>query len=347
MAAPLRLIVAVTIFSITMLSLGLSVPAERLFVNVMKGLGVVAFTWVVLRLIDLFGGVAERRLEQRGQRSATSVVPLARNTFKGIVIALAVLAALDSIGFDVTALIAGLGVGGLAFALAAQKTLENLFGGATLIADRPVQVGEFCRFGDKVGVIEEIGMRSTRIRTLDRTVVTVPNAEFSSMQLENFTRRDKIWFHPRIGLLYDTSPDQLRYVLVEIRKMLYAHPRVDEDPARARFVEFGSSSLDIDIFAYVLATDYGDYLEVAEDLNLRIMDIVKEGGTSFAFPSTTAYLAKDGGVDAERTRAAEETVRGWRERGELFLPGFPREKIEELDDTLDYPNRGSALRGEK
>ena len=189
-------------------------------------------------------------------------------------------------------------------------------------------------------------MRSTRVRTLDRTVVTVPNAEFSSLQLENFTRRDKIWYHPRIGLLCETTPDQLRYVLVEIRKMLYAHPRVDEDPARARFVNFGSSPLDIDIFAYVLATDYGDYLEVAEDLNLRIMDIVKESGTSFASPSTTAYLAKDGGVDAEKTRAAEETVRGWRERGELFLPGFPREKIEELDDTLDYPNRGSALRGD-
>jgi MscS family membrane protein len=118
---------------------------------------------------------------------------------------------------NVTALIAGLGVGGIAVALAAQKTLENLFGGITLYADRPVRVGDFCRFGDRVGTVEEIGLRSTRIRTLDRTLVSVPNAEFSNLHLENYTARDRIWYHPTIGLRYETTPDQLRFVLVEVR----------------------------------------------------------------------------------------------------------------------------------
>jgi MscS family membrane protein len=342
---PLRLVVALGVFSIGALSLGLSVPAQALFANVEKALAIVAVTWLLLRLIDVFGQVMQRRLEQSGQGAATALIPLGRKSVKVVLVALATLAALDTFGFEVTALIAGLGVGGLAVALAAQKTLENLFGGATLIADRPVRVGDFCRFGDKIGTVEAIGLRSTRVRTLDRTVVTVPNAEFSSMQLENFAQRDKIWFHPRLGLRYETTPEQIRYVLVEIRKMLYSHPKVDADPARVRFVNFGAFSLDLDIFAYILATDYSEYLEVAEDVNLRIMDIVEASGTGFAFPSSTTYLAKDDGLDAEKTRAAEETVRQWRAREELYLPSFPAEKIAELDDALDYPPKGSPRRG--
>jgi MscS family membrane protein len=342
---PLRLVAAVGVFSIGALSLGLSVPAQQLFANVEKALAIAAVTWLLLRLIDVFGQVVQRRLEESGRAAATALIPLGRKSVKVALVALAALAALDTFGFEVTALIAGLGVGGLAVALAAQKTIENLFGGATLIADRPVRVGDFCRFGDKIGTVEAIGLRSTRVRTLDRTVVTIPNAEFSSMQLENFAKRDKIRFHPRLGLRYETTPEQIRYVLVELRKMLYSHSKVDADPARVRFVNFGDFSLDLDIFAYILATDYSEYLEVAEDVNLRIMDIVAASGTGFAFPSSTTYLAKDDGVDAEKTRGAEETVRQWRAREELYLPSFPAEKIAELDDTLDYPPKGSPQRG--
>jgi MscS family membrane protein len=294
-----------------------------------------------LRLTDVLADVIDAKLVQRGNQGTTALIPLGRKTVKAIIIGIAILASLDSFGFDVTALIAGLGVGGLAVALAAQKTIENLFGGATLIADRPVSVGDFCRFGDKVGTVEEIGMRSTRIRTLERTIVTVPNAEFASLHLENFGKRDRMRYSPELGLLYATTPDQLRYVLVELRRMLYSHPKVLNDPARVRFVRFGSSSLDIEIFAYVDATDFSEYLGIAEDLNLRIMDIVAESGTGFAFPSSTTYLAKDDGTDPERTRRAETTVREWIDRGELYLPGFPEEQIEAAAKTLEYPGRGA------
>jgi MscS family membrane protein len=344
---PARLFVALGIFSVLVLALGLSVVAQSFITETEKALAVVSVAWLVLRLIDVLDGVVVSRLKARGQQSATQFVPLGRKTIKVIVVAFAALAALDSFGFDVTALIAGLGIGGLAVALALQKTLENLFGGATILADRPVQVGDFCRFGDKVGTVEEIGLRSTRVRTLDRTLVTVPNAEFSTIQLENFAKRDKIWFHPVIGLRYETTPEQLRYVLVEIRKMLYAHPRVDPEPARIRFTRFGAYSLDLEIFAYVEATDYGEYLEISEDLNLRIMDIVEAAGTGFAFPSNTTYVAKDEGLDADRVRAAEEEVQAWRGRQELFLPGFPEERIRELADTLDYPPEGSPMRSKE
>ena len=131
-------------------------------------------------------------------------------------------------------------------ALAPEKTLENFIVGITLYVDQPVRVGAFCRFGGTVGTVEEVGLHSTRVRTLDRTVVTVPNAEFSSLQIENFVRRDRIWYHPTIHLHYETTPDQNRYILVEVHRMLYAHPKVDPASAHIRLVGFGDCSLTLE-----------------------------------------------------------------------------------------------------
>jgi MscS family membrane protein len=254
---------------------------------------------------------------------------------------LAFVAILDGFGFSVTALIAGLGVGGIAVALAAQKTIENLFGGISLYGDRPVRVGDFCSFGDKIGTVEEIGIRSTRVRTLDRTLITIPNAEFSNLQLENYAKRDRMRLFAMIGVRYETTPEQLRYILVEIRKLLYAHERVTPDPARIRFVGFGAYSLDLEIFAYVDTSDWNEFLGVREDIYLRIMDIIEASGTGFAFPSQTLYLGRDGGLSAERAGEVAEEVQGWRDRREIFLPNFPAERIAALENTLAYPAEGS------
>ena len=251
-------------------------------------------------------------------------------------------AVLHSFGVNVITVLAGPGVGGITVALAAQKTLENFIGGITLYADQPVRVGEFCRFGGTLGTVEEVGLRSTRVRTLDRTVVTIPNSEFSNQQIENFARRDRVWYHPTIHLRYETTQDQIRYVLVEVHRMLYAHPKVDSASARIRFVGFGHSSLDLEVFSYVTVIDYEEYIEVAEDLNLRIMDIVTAAGSSFALPSQTTYLEEGRGLDLDRARGVEVQVQEWRERGELWLPSFPQEKIAEINYTLDYPVGGSA-----
>jgi MscS family membrane protein len=270
------------------------------------------------------------------------LLPVVRKSVKILIATFAGVAVLHSFGVNIIAVLAGLGVGGIAVALAAQKTLENFIGGITLYADQPVRVGEFCRFGGTVGTVEEVGLRSTRVRTLDRTVVTIPNAEFSNLQIENFARRDRIWYHPTIRLRYETTPDQIRYVLVEVHRMLYAHPKVDSASARIRFAGFGNASLDLEVFSYVTVTDYGEYLEVAEDLNLRIMDIVAAAGSRLAFPSQTAYLEEGRGLDPDRAQAAEAQVQAWRERRELWLPRVPREKIAEIENTLEYPPDGSA-----
>ena len=295
-------------------------------------------------VMGVLSRIAADQLLARGRAAAVPMVPLGAKAAKGVVLVFVGLAMLQNLGVNVTGILAGLGIGGLAVALAAQKTVENLFGGMTLTLDQPVRVGDFCRFGDRIGTVEEIGLRSTRVRTLDRTVVTVPNGEFAGLQLENFSRRDRIWLHPTIGLRYETTPDQLRHVLVEIRKMLYAHPLVHPDPVRIRFVGFGAYSLDLEIFAYVRATDYGEFLAVQEDVYLRIMDIVAASGTGFAFPSQTTYFARDTGLDPARQRAAEAEVRAWREHRELYLPEFPPERVAALHATLEYPPAGSPPR---
>jgi MscS family membrane protein len=339
---PARLATALAVFTTGALGLGLAVPVHAFLAGVVKALVIITLAWLLIRLTDLMAAVARERLTIAGRTAAIGMVPLGTKVVKVFLLTLTGLAVLQNLGINVTGVLAGLGIGGLAIALAAQKTVENLFGGVSLIVDQPVRVGDFCRFGNKLGTIEEIGLRSTRVRTLDRTVIAVPNAEFSSLQLENFARRDKVWFSAQLGLRYETTPDQLRWILVELRKLLYAHPRVDPDPARVRFVGFGAYSLDLEIFAYVTTTDFGEFLAIRQDIYLRIMDVVAASGTGFAFPSQTTYLGRDGGRDAARSEKAEAEVQAWRERGELYLPDFPPEAIASLSATLPYPPSGAA-----
>jgi MscS family membrane protein len=234
----------------------------------------------------------------------------------GIVGAMALLAVgADRLGLPVYGIIAGLGVGGLAIALAAQPTIENLIGGMNLFADKPVRVGDLCRYGDALGTVEAIGIRSTRIRGTDRTLTTIPNAVLAKMPIVNLTRRDRMLIQTVVGLRYETTPEQLRYVLERIRELLLGHPRVHRDPVRVRFVGFGGSSLDVEVFAYVTTSDWGEFLGIREEILLRVMDIVEQSGTAIAFPSRTLYLGRDRAPDAAKAEAAEARVRAWRDRG--------------------------------
>ena len=343
-ALPFRLYLAVWIFALSAFFLGVSIVARKQF-----GLGaeIVAWmsvAWLLWRIIDGLSEASVERMSKSGHVGALSAVSFFRRFGKGALLVVVVVATLDTLGVDVTAGLAALGIGGLAVALGAQKTVENFVGSLTLIADQPIRVGDFCRFGDTLGTVEDIGMRSTRVRTLQRTVVAIPNGDFSSLQIENYSRRDRFWFHPTLGLRYETTPDQIRNLLVELRSLLYAHPCVDPDPARVRFLGLGEDSLKLEIFAYVHAKDYGGFLEIQEDLTLRIMEIVAAGGASFAFPSRTLYLAQDPAIPRENVGAAEARVRQWSSDGELQLPAFHGDRIAALRNTLVYPPPGSAIR---
>jgi MscS family membrane protein len=252
------------------------------------------------------------------------------------------IAGLRDLGVDAIPLLGGLGVGGLAVALAMRPTLENLISGIILFSDKPVREGDFCSFGSHMGTIENIGVRSVRVRGRDRTIIAIPNAKFADMELINWSKCDRMLIRTTLNLRYETSEDQLRHVLIGIREMLLAHPRLAPSPARARFIGFGESSLNIDLMAHALTSDWNEFHAIREDVYLRTMEIVRTSGTSFAFPSQTIYFGRDSGLDSAATEAAEKEIRALREAGGLPFPYHAQSRIDVLDDTLDYPPRGSV-----
>jgi MscS family membrane protein len=233
--------------------------------------------------------------------------------------------------------LAGLGIGGIAIAFAAQKTLENLFGGISVLADEVIRVGDYCRFADRTGTVEDISLRSTRVRTDARTELSIPNGALATMNIENFTRRDKILFNPVLAIRYETSADQLRYLLAEVRRMLYGHPKVEAGSSAIRFANFDNSALRLEIFSYVLTRDSDEFNAIREDLLLRIMDIVENSGSSFAFPSQTLYLSRDSGLDKDKTAAAEQQVRQWRDQHNLPFPDFAPADKSAFRGSIVYP----------
>jgi MscS family membrane protein len=216
-----------------------------------------------------------------------------------VIVTVALLVWLDNLGLAST-ILAGLGVGGIAVALAAQRTFEDMFGAAILFLSQPVRIGDFGRFGSTLGTVEEIGLRATRIRTLDNTVMTFSNADLSRMPIENFTAREKMWYHPRISLPYETGRETVRTIIDRIGTLLRLDPRVFADSARIRFVEIGSYALHLDVFAYVKERDYAQYLAIAEELNFAIMKIVEDVGARLARRHRTSTLILDGTVPAVR-----------------------------------------------
>ncbi|WP_147164777.1 mechanosensitive ion channel family protein, partial [Pararhodospirillum oryzae] len=339
---PLRVCLAVWLFAFGGIHLGVSVIARQVLGWAAEMVGWVGLAWFLWRIVDAVGAASIERSARQRKVGALAALRFFRRASKGVVIGGATIIILDAFGVDVSAGLAALGIGGLAVALGAQKLIENLVGSLMLIADRPIREGDFCRFGGTMGTVEDIGMRSTRIRTLNRTVVTVPNGALSALEIENYSRRDMFWFHPILSLRLETTPDQIRHLLVTLRDLLYAHPRVDPDPARVRFLGLGADALKIEIFAYVHAEDYSDFLEVQEDLTLQVMDRVRASGAAFALPSQTLYMGRDSSPDPAARAAAEAQVKAWRETNTLPLPRFPEPRIEGLKGTVPYPPAGSA-----
>lgn len=340
---PVKLIVLVLVLHTVAYSvLALPVLARQVLIRIASVVAIGAVAWLLTRIVELAGQLALERVKRIERPGGTAVVHLVRRLAKASVLGLAVLFVLQSAGINLTALLAGVSVVGIAIALAAQKTLENLFGGIMIITDEPVRVGDYCKFGTQAGTVEDIGLRSTRFRTPERTVIAVPNGQLAAMSLENLSLREKILFHPTVGLRGETTADQLRVALAEMRAMLYGHPMVETATARARLVKFGESSLDVEVFAYVKTRDYAEYLSVREDLLLRIMDIVEASGTGLASPTQTVYVGKDAGLDAERGRAAAEKVADWRKKGALPFPDFHPDEIAAMENKIPYPPSESS-----
>jgi len=300
------------------------------------------FFWFLQRVASLTMQRLRIHAISVGRVGTGTLMVLADRLLRALVVITALLSILAIMGFNLTTVLAGLGIGGIAIAFAAQKTLENLFGGISVLADDVIRVGDYCRFADRTGSVEDIGLRSTQVRTDARTQLSIPNGALATMSIENFTRRDKIQFAPVLAIRYDTSAEQLRYLLAEIRRMLYAHPKVESDTATIRFANFDASALRVELSSYVLTRDSNEFIAIREDLLLRIMDIVKNSGTAFAFPSQTLYFSRDSGLDKEKAAAAEQQVQRWRDQHQLPFPDFAPAEKPGFRGSITYPPPGSA-----
>lgn len=308
---------------------------------------VVGVAWLVLGILSRGMERLRDRAIARGSTGTGSLVLLGQRVLKALVILSAALTVLGVLGFNMTTALAGLGIGGLAIGFGAQKTIENLFGGVSLLWDEVIRVGESCNFNGRVGVVEDISLRSTRIRTMERTELSIPNGSLATMNVENLSRRDKFLFNPKIGLRYETTPDQLRCLLAEARRMLYEHPKVETATARIRLSGLEDRWLALEVFSYILTRDAAEFTAIREDILLRLMDIVTEAGTGFAFPSHTVYLGQDPGVAKEKAERAAERVRKWREQKQLPFPDFAPTDISDFRDSLPYPMPEAAVNNQK
>ncbi|MDP4576351.1 mechanosensitive ion channel family protein [Qipengyuania profundimaris] len=290
---PLSLYLAVLTFYATAGDLGVSIVARQTLLRYAAIVAWIALAWFALRLVDAIARVVTGQMHRAERRQAVTIVSFLRRGAKVFLLAIAFVAVLDTVGLDVTTGIAALGIGGLALALGAQKTIENLVGSVTLIADKPVQVGDAAQIGEVFGTVEDIGMRSTLVRTLNRTLVSIPNGYLASERIENYALRDRFLFHQTIGVTYDTDAKQMERLLGELRTIIADDGHILDDDARVRFHGFGDSALQIEIFAYFNTRSYPESLAMQETLLFAIMRKLDELGIAFAFPTQTIHLQND------------------------------------------------------
>jgi MscS family membrane protein len=270
--------------------LALLPEAHRTARSFLGGVATLAVFWALWRSVDVWAQFLMERPWARDSSSARSLLSVTRNFAKVFVAVGGLVAALAALGYPVATVLAGLGIGGLALAFGAQKTIENLFGSVALAADQPFRVGDFVKIEDFTGNVERIGMRSTQVRTVDRTLISLPNGKLADMRIEDFASRDRIRLAATVGLACGTTEEQVRRVVAGIEAMLRANPRVWPDVVVARLAALGASSLDVEVLCWFQTNDFDRFRDLRQETLLGIMRIVREAGTSLAFPTQTLHV---------------------------------------------------------
>jgi MscS family membrane protein len=287
--------------------LGLSLLARQIWSDFAGVLFLVALTWFLIRLASWAEGIISLRLRRRSLDGTASILRLGRRMADILIVFCGVVGILYLFGVNVSPALAGLGVGGIAVALAAQKTLENVIGGASIILDQAVKVGDTLKFGTTQGTVEEVGLRSTQVRTSERTLVSVPNGQLATVPIETISARDKFWFHPTFGLEYGTSSEQVGTILRNMKAVLASHSAVDPNTYRATLIGLGTYSLNVEVSAYIFAPAWEAFLPVQEELLLGLMRIIEEAGSRVALPS---QMVIQGGRMVAQERAIVEAREG-------------------------------------
>jgi MscS family membrane protein len=249
--------------------------------------------WFLFRVVDVAVEYLSRMVKRTQSKLDDQLVPLVRKALKVTIGVICGVWVVQLLGYSVSSLLAGLGIGGLAVALALQDSLANFFGSVFIFLDRPFAVGDTVKIGDVTGTVEQIGFRSTRIRTFDATLVAIPNKRVADSQVDNWTRRPKRRVFQSVGVTYETTADQMQQAVAAIRKILESDEGVDQEFLVVRFEDFGASSLDIRVVYFTKATDYAGYLEARERVNLAMMRALEQLGLSIAFPTRTVYFEGD------------------------------------------------------
>jgi MscS family membrane protein len=320
---PLRCILAILMHSLFVYLLEPPLLYRVYYVRFMATLLVGCFLWLLSAIADRgFEHAVNRTRAQHG--GGESILVLMQRLTRIVLLTIALLAALGLFGFNVKTTLAGLGIGGLAIALAAQKSLENLIGGVSLLMDKALRVGDFCQIGDQLGTVEDIGLRSLKLRTLDQNLSVVPNGSLAQMQFQNMARRSKLLINQTFSLRIETQVEQLRFVLDRVQSMLDQHPAIESASCRVRVMSFVGAAYQMELFAYGKTGDWAQFTAIRQDVILKIAEIVEASGTRFAAPTQLTYFSGDKGVGAQKTDDTVRSMTDLRTNDVFRFPGEAR-----------------------
>jgi len=315
---PITLTFAIVLHYLFVGYIGTSLIYRLYYQHIVRIFLAFAFYWIITRITRAITAQIGASLTARGRLAERSIVSLVRRFTEVSIFIMVSLLVLRSLGVNVSTALAGVGIGGLALGLGAQKTFENMFGGISILFDKVIQIGDTCKINNQTGVVEDIGLRSTRLRTEQRTLLSIPNGVMSSATLENLRFRDKFLCQQTVRLRYDLAPDHVRYVLGKIRDLLIEDPKVEDSSARVRFVRFAEYALEVEIYCYILEPEYSAYLAAQERLLLKIMDAIEKAGAVLALPTQTTLVTQDSWVSPQKAKAAQAAVEKARDPG---VPG--------------------------
>jgi MscS family membrane protein len=282
---------------------------------------IIGANWILWRVVRWFLQSVRNQALARGHGGTGSLMLLGERLIKAFIFVLALFLILGVLGFNLTTALAGVGIGTLAVGFGAQQTIANLFGGVSVLGDEVIRVGDVCKFGDRTGTVEDIGLRSTRVRTEERTLLAIPNGTVATINVENLSRRDKIFFKTVLGFHLDTSSDHLHEVLSEIRRVISSNPKVENSTVRVRLVELASAAINVEVVCYVMTQEFDKFAEVREELLLQIMKFVEDSPANLASPSQTLYLSQDPKATKEKTDVAVNAILDQKRDGKTASDG--------------------------
>jgi MscS family membrane protein len=298
LGTPLKCIIAILIHGFFVYLLEPPLLYRSYYYRLLAALLAGCFAWLVSRIIDRGFDHAVKRTRQRG--GGESILVMMQRLTRILMMLIAFVAAMALFGINVKTTLAGLGIGGLAIALAAQKSLENIIGGVSLLMDKAVHVGDFCEIGGKLGTVEDIGLRSLKLRTLDQNLLVVPNGALAQMQFQNMKARPKLLLNQSFSLRIETTVEQLRFVLDRVQSMFDEHPSIEPGSSRIRVSDFAGAAFDMELFAYAKTGDWTAFTAIRQDVILKIAEIVEAAGTRLAGPTQLTYLARDEVVEGQK-----------------------------------------------